>query len=165
MKDGANDPCPCGSNLNYRKCCQDEGNASVPNNPDELLEVRFQALQNEDYERLYASYHPQSPFLQQFSDRATYVRFARHQLSDIKLVNWFKLGRRRLAADRVEQLLVMEIAVAEGRQFLYELALLVRTGAGWRYHSAQKLSGEDYRGAPDQLDFHHFDDAVQKIRY
>ena len=59
----------------------------------------------------------------------------------------------------------MEIAVGDGRQYFYELALLRKTADGWRYHSAQKLSGEDYSGPPEQLDFCHFDSIAQKIRF
>jgi hypothetical protein len=42
---------------------------------------------------------------------------------------------------------------------------LIKTTAGWRYHSAQKLSHEDYPGEPERVDFDHFDQVVQKIVY
>jgi uncharacterized protein YchJ len=165
MKVGEDDPCPCGSGLSYKRCCQDEGNDTDLNSPAELLAARFNALLSGNFEQLYASYHPESPFIRQFLNCQDYVRFAAQQLSGIKLVSWQTLASRALDAQRLEQLLVMEIAVAGGRQFLYELALLVKTGAGWRYHSAQKLTGDDYPGPPDELDFHHFDSGAQKIRY
>lgn len=150
MRTGSDDPCSAGSDLN---------------SPAELINARFRALQAGDYAQLYASYHPESPFLQQFPECSAYVRFARQQLSAIKVVSWQALASRELAADRLEQLLAMEVAVDGQTQMFYELALLVKTGAGWRYHSAQKLSGEDYPGPPEQIDFHHFDIATQKIRY
>ena len=165
MKIDPDDLCPCGSGLRFKRCCQDEENQPFPESPEELLAERFAALQNGDFERLHASYHPDSPFLQQFYDRGAYVNFARQQLRGIRLRKWQRLDWRRLDAQRVEQLLAMEISVDGGTTYLYELALLVLTGAGWRYHSAQKLSGEDYQGPPEKLDFHHFDNAVQKIRY
>jgi len=161
----ANDPCPCGSGLRFKLCCQEEGNHSRLNSPEELISLRFQALASGDFEQLYASYHPESPFLSQFADRSSYVRFAREQLSGINLISWQALGCRFLPGNRVEQLLVMELAAEGGGQFLFELALLVKTGAGWRYHSAQKLNSDDYLGPPEQIDFQHFDTAPQKIRY
>jgi SEC-C motif-containing protein len=165
MNLAANDPCPCGSGLKFQRCCREEGNPTWLNSPEELIAARFQALLTGEYEQLYASYHPEAPLLQQFSDRGSYLRFAREQLRDVKVVNWQALGRRKLGAERVEQLLVMELSVAGASSFFYELALLVRTGAGWRYHSAQKLSEEDYAGPPENIDFHHFDNSALKIRY
>jgi SEC-C motif domain protein len=132
--------------------------------PEALLTLRFQALAEGDFATLYASYQEGAPLLQQFADRAAYLRFSEQQLRQVRVVGWQMLGRRQLAADRLEQLLAMEITVGGQRQFFYELALLVRTAAGWRYHSAQKLSEEDYPGTPDEIDFCHFDQAPVKIR-
>ena len=165
MKAHCDDLCPCGSGLRYKQCCQDEGNASCLNSPAELLSARFSALRSGEFARLYASYHPESPFLRQFSDCNDYIHFAEQQLDEINLVSWRALDSRTLDGNRLEQLLVMEIEIAKGREFFYELALLVKTCSGWRYHSAQKLSSEDYSGPPDKVDFHHFDQAAQKIRY
>ena len=161
----ANDACPCGSGLRFKLCCQDEENRTSLDSPEELIAFRFAALVADDYEQLFASYHRESPFLQQFSDRGSYLRFAREQLREVELKSWQALAKRNLSGNQVEQLLAMEIVVDGSSQFFYELALLVQTGAGWRYHSAQKLSGEDYCGLPDQIDFHHFDHAAQKIRF
>lgn len=131
----------------------------------QLLEHRFSALAGGDYPAVYDSYHPDAPFLQQFSDRNTYIRFARQQLSDIKIINWFCLNQRVVNGLRLEVLLVMEIATESASQFFYELALLIETTEGWLYHSAQKLGGDDYLGPPDQIDFYHFDNVSQKIRF
>ncbi len=131
----------------------------------QLLEHRFSALAGGDYPAVYDSYHPDAPFLQQFSGCSTYVRFARQQLSDIKIINWFCLNQRVVNELRLEVLLVMEIATESASQFFYELALLIETTEGWFYHSAQKLEGDDYLGPPDQIDFYHFDNVAQKIRF
>ena len=131
----------------------------------QLLESRFTALAAGDYPAVYDSYHPDAPFLQQFGSRSTYVRFARQQLSDIKIKNWSLLNRRVISELQLEVLLVMEIETEAVTQFFYELALLIETDSGWRYHSAQKLGADDYSGVPNQIDFCHFDDALQKIRF
>ena len=131
----------------------------------QLLEYRFTALAAGDYPSVYDSYHPDAPFLRQFGSRSTYVRFAQQQLSDIKIKNWSCLNRRVISELQLEVLLVMEIETEAVTQFFYELALLIETDSGWRYHSAQKLGADDYSGVPNQIDFCHFDNALQKIRF
>lgn len=131
----------------------------------QLLETRFSALSEGDYAAVYDSYHHDAPFRQQFSDRGTYVRFAKQQLDSIRIKNWRCLRQRVVDETQREMLLVMEITTDAGDQFFYELALLVETAAGWRYHSAQKLGMDDYTGSPEQIDFFHFDNALQKIRF
>ncbi len=133
--------------------------------PRQLLESRFAALSHVDYAAVYASYHADAPFLQNFSDCAAYVAFAEQQLNAVQVRSWRALRRRSLAAAREEHLLLMELAVDGVGQYFYELALLIKTTAGWRYHSAQKLGQEDYPGDPEQIDFCHFDQAPQKIIY
>ncbi len=129
----------------------------------QFLETRFSALKDGDYAAVYDSYHEDAPFRQQFSNRNAYLRFARHELGSIEMKNWQCSRQRVLDEKRLEALLVMEIATDNGSQFFYELALLVEIGNDWRYHSAQKLGMDDYSGSPDQIDFCHFDNAMQKI--
>ena len=131
----------------------------------ELLVKRFTALENGDFVSVYDTYHKDSPFIQQFSDRGTYVRFAKQNLSAIQVEGWQSLQVREIEAGQQEHLLVMELTVDGACQYFYELALLVETSAGWRYHSAQKLGAEDYSGSPEQIQFVHFDQVVEKIRY
>ena len=131
----------------------------------QFLEARFAALNRHDYATAYASYHSDAPFLQQFADLETYLCFARQQLGEIKVKNWQCLRQRSVDEQQIEAIIAMEIVTAEGSQFFYELALLIETADGWRYHSAQKLGADDYSGPVEQLDFCHFDDASQKIRF
>ena len=132
---------------------------------EQFLENRFSALGRRDYATVYDSYHVDAPFLQQFSDRKAYIRFAQQQLASINVLNWSCSQQRTVAENQIEALLVMEISTEGDSQFFYELALLIDTEAGWRYHSAQKLGADDYSGLPDQIDFHHFDLVTQKIRF
>jgi len=131
----------------------------------QFLESRFSALSRGDYATVYDSYHNDAPFLQQFADRASYLCFAQQQLSSVKIIDWFCPRKRTVADNQIEALLVMEIATEDCTQFFYEMALLINTSAGWFYHSAQKLGTDDYSGVPQQIDFCHFDNAVQKIRF
>ncbi|MEA3545019.1 MAG: hypothetical protein U9R69_07350 [Thermodesulfobacteriota bacterium] len=131
----------------------------------QLLENRFSALSRGDYGMVYDSYHTDAPFLQQFDDRNNYIDFAREQLGFVVMIDWLCPRQRTVTDDQVEVVLVMEIAVENSTQFFYELALLIETQAGWRYHSAQKLGADDYSDSPQQIDFHHFDNATEKIRF
>ena len=131
----------------------------------ELLAKRFAALDSADFITVYATYHQDSPFVAQFSDREAYVRFAQQQLGNIRVSSWQSLRLREIDATQQEHLLVMQLAVDGVSQYFYELALLINTPAGWRYHSAQKLSVEDYPGPPEQIQFAHFDQVSQKICY
>ena len=130
-----------------------------------FLENRFAALTRGDYVAVYNSYHCDAPFLEQFCDLETYLDFARQQLSGIRVKNWSSPRQRQLGAGRLEAILVMEIETAAGSQYYYELALLLETAAGWRYHSAQKLGTEDYSGLPAKIDFADFESAPHKIRF
>ena len=51
----------------------------------ELIRQRFAALEAHDFTALYASYHPQAPFLEQFPSLAAYLDFAAQALSKLKL--------------------------------------------------------------------------------
>jgi len=133
--------------------------------PEQLLNERFTALANADFTTVYATYHQDSPFIKQFAGHDSYVRFAEQNLSGISVRNWQALCSRELAARQQEHLLVMELEVDGCCQYFYELALLIESSDGWRYHSAQKLAAEDYSGPPEQIRFAHFDRAEPKIRY
>lgn len=132
---------------------------------EDFLHKRFQALMTADYAVVFASYHEQAPFRQQFASCEDYLDFARRQLVQVKVLTWQFLGQREAATGQVECLLSMELEVGTVRQPYYELALLIQDHSGWHYHSAQKLTAEDFSGSPGQIDFRHFDDASPKIRF
>ncbi len=132
--------------------------------PDQFIQERFLALQRGDYAAVYQSYHSEAPFVQNFAREADYVDFASEHLSRIQVVSWRCLAQREAGAG-VEVILVMELEVDGIRQLFFELALLLETPQGWKYHSAQKLSPEEFTEHPDRLDFSHFDLAAQKVRF
>ncbi len=132
--------------------------------PVQFIQERFQALQRGDYAAVYQSYHPDAPFVQNFAREADYVDFASQHLTRIQVVSWRCLAQREAGAG-VEVILVMELEVDGTRQLFFELALLIKTSQGWRYHSAQKLGPEEFSESPDHLDFSHFDLAAQKVRF
>lgn len=133
--------------------------------PVDCLRQRFEAHRRGDYAAVYASYHPQAPFLQYFPDLSSYLTFAREQLADVKLVTWQCTMERHLDGMQVECIQIVEYAHEGAISRMVELALLIDTNQGWRYHSAQKLDAQDLPVPAVLVDFSHFDQAVDKVRF
>jgi SEC-C motif-containing protein len=133
--------------------------------PSDCLRLRFDAYCCGDFAAVYASYHPQAPFLQYFPDLSSYLTFAREQLAEIELVAWQCTMERRLDAMQAECLQIVEYTHQGAGGRMVELALLTHTNQGWRYHSAQKLDAQDMPDPAILVDFSHFDQAVDKVRF
>jgi SEC-C motif-containing protein len=131
---------------------------------EELIQLRFVALQEHNFSLLYASYHPQAPFLEQFPNVLIYLDFAEHSLSDLH-IHEMRTGGSRATAEGVELICKVQFELGGEHQTLYELALLKPTAEGWRYHSAQKLTAEEFQGDFEALDFIHFDHQESKVRF
>ena len=129
-----------------------------------LIRVRYAALREQNFSLLYASYHPQAPFLEQFSHLQSYLEFAADSLCALQL-RAGDVGASRTTADGVEVICALRFEIGGVAQVLYELALVMPTALGWRYHSAQKLTAEDYQGEFAALDFVHFDQQSPRIRF
>lgn len=133
--------------------------------PADCLRQRFAAHHRGDYAAVYASYHPQAPFLQHFPDLSSYLAFAREQLADVKLVAWQCTMERCLDVMQVECIQIVEYVHEGATRRMVELALLIDTSQGWRYHSAQKLDELDLPVPAVLVDFSHFDQALDKVRF
>jgi len=131
---------------------------------EELICLRYTALEEHNFSLLYASYHPQAPFLEQFPDARDYLEFAAQSLSGMRLCDTH-VGLSRSTPEGVELISALSFELGTSTQTLYELALLIPIAEGWRYHSAQKLTDEDFQGEFDALDFVHFDQQSPKIRF
>lgn len=130
----------------------------------DLIRLRFDSLKSHDFVALYSSYHPRSPFIEQFPSVTDYLEFAEQALSDIT-VRKARIRTSRKTAEGVELICAMRFELGGEPQTIYELALLLPTGDGLRYHSAQKLTTEDYTGVVENLSFADFDQASPKIRF
>ncbi len=129
-----------------------------------LIRQRFAALEAREFSALYASYHPLAPFVEQFPDEKSYLDFACQALARMTLLGSY-IGEVRTAAEGVEVICALHFALDGEAQSLFELALLLPTADGWRYHSGQKLTAEDYPGQAEDLTFDHFDQQQPKIRF
>lgn len=133
--------------------------------PTDCLRQRFEAHRRGDYAAIYASYHPQAPFLLHFSDLATYETFACEQLSLIQMLSWQCTMERSLDAGQVECIQLVEFEHEGMISRMIELALLIETGQGWHYHSAQKLNAQNLSVPAALVDFSHFDEAADRVRF
>lgn len=133
--------------------------------PADCLRQRFAAHRRGDYAAVYASYHPQAPFLRHFSDLSSYLTFAGEQLADVELVAWQCTKERCLDVMQVECIQIVEFAYEGAIRRMVELALLIDTSQGWRYHSAQKLDAQDLPVPAVLVEFSHFDQALDKVRF
>lgn len=133
-------------------------------NARELIESRFVALGEGDFGRLYASYHPEAPFVEQFPAQEDYLAFAQGALAGIRVVKSF-VGAVREADGGAEVICALHFELGGTPQTIFELALLLPFGEGFLYHSAQKLTSDEYSGGFADLSFAHFDMQAQKIRF
>jgi SEC-C motif-containing protein len=132
--------------------------------PETFFKQRFFALQRCDFATVYRSYHPDAPFLQNFSGEEEYLEFAHQHLAGIDVKCW-RCVKQRQHLGGSECILAMEFEFDGERCTLFELALLLPSGDGWGYHSAQKLGPADFPQDPAEIDFSHFDNAAEKIRF
>ncbi len=133
--------------------------------PIDCLRQRFEAHRRSDYAAIYATYHPDAPFLQQFPDLDYYADFARENLSSIQMMSWQCIMERRLDPQQSECIQILEFDQCGVHCRMAELALLVLTAQGWLFHSAQKLDPDALSVPLALVDFSHFDDAVDKVRF
>lgn len=133
--------------------------------PADCLRRRFDAYCRRDYPEVYCSYHAEAPFREQFPDVDSYVAFAREQLAEMRIDSWTCTMERRLAADQIECLLDINFDDGGSSRRFLELALLIDTAQGWRYHSAQKLGPQDLPDPVGAVDFRHFDQVMEKVRF
>jgi SEC-C motif-containing protein len=136
--------------------------------PLDCLQERFTALERGDYPAVFSSYHAESPFRRQFPHLAGYLAYAREHLAGILVHSWACLKTRRSGTDEVECLLRVDMSVGGDCCTMVELATLIRTGHGWRYHSAEKLDPQQctaLSATPETLDFSLFDRNPCKVRF
>lgn len=168
MTVGRNDICPCGSGKKYKKCCLTLPplEPDTAQSPEELLRQRFHAARQGDFGFIYDTTHEESTLRQSFPSRGEYVLFGQQQLlQSFHVVGCRAIDQRQVDESTVEMTFWMATETDEGLQELFELGRFVRTPEGWRYHSGQKMTREDYTGEIDDLSFADFDAVGQKIIY
>ncbi|WP_225071799.1 YchJ family metal-binding protein [Desulfuromonas sp. CSMB_57] len=107
--------------------------------PSALILERVAAFQEGDFPFIYASYHPDAPFLQVFPQQQEYLDYAARELAgNFAILACSILAQRAPTVDETQVLLVLELLVRGERQTSLELARVRRTPQGWRFHSATR---------------------------
>lgn len=133
--------------------------------PSSLILARAEAFRRCDFGFIYDSCHPESNFRRQFPDRDEYIRYG-----------WANLGKefRILRCDIIREeagessgrvIFVMEFQLHGERQSYAELAWLENAGTGWLYRCGQKLTADELPVAANRLEFHHFEEAPNRVLY
>jgi len=126
--------------------------------PSALILERVAAFQRGDFPFIYASYHPDAPFLQAFPQRQEYLDYAARELAgNFAILACSILAQRAPTVDETQVLLVLELVVRGERQASLELSRVRRTPQGWRYHSATRRQLAPGRSGAVQAGFELFD--------
>ncbi len=166
MSVGRNDPCPCGSGKKYKKCClgQQRQAQAIPDlSPAELVLARARAFARGDFGFIYDSYHPESYFIEQFPSRQSYLLYGRQSLADDFEIVECRILKEKAAGDDAQVMFYLDTLFKGVRSESFELSLFMKTSEGWRYHSSQKLSRDDYSGAIGDLDWDDFEKVKDKV--
>lgn len=165
MKSGRNDPCPCGSGRKYKKCCLNREGlpAEAPSlAPADLVRARVRAFDAGDFGFIYDTYHPDSYFRRQFPDRAAYLLHGRSLSGDFS-IREFRILKECVEGDEARLIFYLDTLYRGERSESFELSLFLMTPQGWRYHSGQKLSREEFSGEIEAIDWEDFEKVKDKV--
>jgi len=131
--------------------------------PEQLIEQRVVAVGCGDFEFIYDSYHPQAPFLQQFSQRQEYLDFAEEQIHGHCHIESCRILRQRLDEERAELILHQLLRIDAGYQETLERAELLLFEGDWRYLGSLRMNRAEYSGPLAGIDFSDFDRIPNKV--
>jgi SEC-C motif-containing protein len=133
--------------------------------PSQLILTRSRAFTEGDFGRVYDSYHPDSNFRRQFPDRQAYFDYARSVLAADFVIQECRILHERVEGDQARVIFYLDVRFRGERIETFELALLLSTGEGWRYHSGQKLERSEFAGKIDEIDWDDFEKVKEKVLF
>jgi len=133
--------------------------------PSQLILARSRAFTEGDFGFIYDSYHPDSNFCRQFSDRQAYLDYARSVLATDFVIQECRILRERVEGDRASVIFYLDVHFRGERIETFELAQLLATEEGWRYHSGQKLERREFAGEIDDIDWDAFEKVKEKVLF
>lgn len=131
--------------------------------PSQMILARSRAFTEGDFGRVYDSYHPESNFCRQFPDRQAYLDYARSVLATDFVIQECQILREKVEGNQAQVIFYLDIRFRGERIETFELALLLRTGEGWRCHSSQKLGRDEFPGEIDAIDWRDFERVEKAI--
>jgi SEC-C motif-containing protein len=133
--------------------------------PSQLILARSRAFTEGDFGFIYDSYHPDANFCRQFSDRQAYLDYARSVLAADFVIQECRILREKVEGEQARVIFYLDIRFRGERIETFELALLLSTGEGWRYHSGQKLERREFAGEIGEIDWDAFEKVKEKVLF
>ena len=124
--------------------------------PSELILARCRAFSAGDFGFIYDSYHAESNFRRQFSDRDGYCQYAEETLGPGYEIIDCKILDQDSDDSEARVVFLMQMVVHGEIQIYAELAWLKREGQGWLYHRGQKMTADELPDAPESLTIDDF---------
>jgi SEC-C motif-containing protein len=126
QKPSPNIPCPCGSKLKYKKCCQKYHKGALPANAEQLMRSRYSAYTLGLADYIIKTTHPDN---QDYTDdidrwRAEILAFSRH-------TTFISLSVQSFSCTGEEAYVVFEASLSSG--ILREKSRFVYTSGRWLY--------------------------------
>ena len=132
-----------------------EHNLSI-DSPSDLIIARSEAFARGDFGFIFDTYHSESNFRRQFSDRDDYLEFGKAGLGADYEITRCQILQEQESADEGQVIFLMEMKVQGAVQQYVELAWLHREEKSWRYHRGQKLTQDEFPEEPHSLSFDDF---------
>ena len=124
--------------------------------PSDLIIARSEAFARGDFGFIFDTYHSESNFRRQFSDRDDYLEFGNACLGADYEITRCQILQEQESADEGQVIFLMEMKVQGAVQQYVELAWLHREEKSWRYHRGQKLTQDEFPEEPHSLSFDDF---------
>lgn len=124
--------------------------------PSELILARSQAFSRGDFGFIYDSYHSESNFRRQFTERDEYLEFGKASLGQDYQITSCQILDEKVDAHESQVVFLMEMKAQGNVQQYAELAWLQRENGAWRYHRGQKITAEELPENPESLNLADF---------
>jgi SEC-C motif-containing protein len=124
--------------------------------PSELIVARSEAFVRGDFGFIFDTYHSESNFRRQFTDRDDYLEFGKACLGADYEITRCQILQEQESADEGQVIFLIEMKVQGAVQRFVELAWLLRENKAWRYHRGQKVTQDEFPEDPQSLSFADF---------
>ena len=124
--------------------------------PSDLIIARSEAFARGDFGFIFDTYHSESNFRRQFSDRDDYLEFGKAGLGADYEITRCQILQEQESIDEGQVIFLMEMKVQGAVQQYVELAWLHREEKSWRYHRGQKVTQDEFPEDPRSLSFADF---------
>ncbi len=124
--------------------------------PAELILARSEAFSRGDFSFIYDSYHSESNFRRQFTERDEYLEFAQSSLGQDYQISSCEVLQHQHKDDEAQVIFLVEMKAHGIIQRFAELAWLRQENNVWHYHRGLKITNEELPESSQSLSFTDF---------